>query len=894
MSTKAPPVEGSYPAEWEADVVLSDGGTVHVRPVCPDDADRLVAFHGRLSHQSVYYRFFSPRPRLSADDVRRFTTVDYDNRMALVALLGDDLIGIASYDKWPGRRDAEVAFTVDDEHQGRGVATVLLEHLAVVARSHGITRFTAEVLPENRRMLSVFKRAGFEAHSAFADGVIAVEMGILETDAALEAMHEREHVAEARSIARLLAPRTVAVIGAGEHRGTVGHEVLRNLIDHGFTGAVYPVHPTAHAIASVRAWPTVLEVPDDVDLAVISVPASEVLKVVEQCARKRVRGLIVLAAGFGEVDVAGATAERELVSIAHRHGMRLLGPASMGVISTVPEVSMHATFAPVSLRPGRVAFSSQSGPLGVALLEQARRAGVGISHFVALGNKADVSTNDFLQFWEGDDATAVIALHIASFGNPRKFTRIARRVSRTKPIVAVKTGGGDTDGTVDALFRQTGVIPVNQLAELFDVARVLESQPLPSGARVAVLSNAHGALPLAQAAVAHWGLELAEIGSDARAHLASALPTGASVTNPIDLTFGAEPSDYDVGLRTVLAEDGVDSALVIFASPLPSRVEDIASVIVAAHVSHPEKPVLASVLGLGDRALHGETTSTVPAFAFPETAVATLARVTEHALWKRRPEGLVPDVDALGVDLGRAAVLVQHALDVRPSGTLLPWSVAADLLGSFGIGVARGVAVTSVEAAVDAADALGYPVALKATGMTRRGRSEAAGVALDLHDARGVRAAYGRMQQSLGVGMAEALVQAMIDPGLETAVGIRHDPTFGPVVTFGLGGAFARAIADTATRVTPLTDRDAYDLVRAARAWSVLAEGDYAIEAVEDLLLRVGLLADWVPEVAELSMNPVLVSASSAIAVDVSVRVSPAPADPMAEARRMLRTASET
>ena len=336
------------------------------------------------------------------------------------------------------------------------------------------------------------------------------------------------------------------------------------------------------------------------------------------------RGLIVLAAGFGDVDVAGETAERELVSIAHRHGMRLLGPASMGVISTVPEVSMHATFAPVSLRPGRVAFSSQSGPLGVALLEQAHRAGVGISHFVALGNKADVSTNDFLQFWEGDDATAVIALHIASFGNPRKFTRLARRVSRTKPIVAVKTGG-DADRTVDALFRQTGVIPVSQLAELFDVARVLESQPLPAGARVAVLSNAHGALSLAQAALAQSRLELAEIGGDARAHLASALPTGASVTNPIDLTFGAEPSDYDVALRTVLADDGVDSALVIFASPLPSRVEDIASVIVAAHVSHAEKPVLASVLGLGDRALHGATSSTVPAFAFPETAVATLA-----------------------------------------------------------------------------------------------------------------------------------------------------------------------------------------------------------------------------------------------------------------------------
>ncbi|HTN79750.1 MAG TPA: GNAT family N-acetyltransferase, partial [Acidimicrobiales bacterium] len=253
---------GDYPAEWEADVVLTDGGTVHVRPVRPTDAERLVAFHGRLSHQSVYYRFFSPRPRLSRDDVTRFTTVDYDDRMALVALLGDDLIGIASYDRWPARSEAEVAFTVDDEHQGRGVATVLLEHLAVIARTHGITRFTAEVLPENRKMLSVFKRAGFAAKSQFADGVVEVEMGILETDAALEAMHEREHVAEARSVARLLAPRTIAVIGAGARRGTVGHETLRNLIAHGFTGPVYPVHPTARSVASVRAWPTVLDVPD--------------------------------------------------------------------------------------------------------------------------------------------------------------------------------------------------------------------------------------------------------------------------------------------------------------------------------------------------------------------------------------------------------------------------------------------------------------------------------------------------------------------------------------------------------------------------------------------------------------------------------------------------------
>ncbi|HTN78659.1 MAG TPA: acetate--CoA ligase family protein, partial [Acidimicrobiales bacterium] len=581
----------------------------------------------------------------------------------------------------------------------------------------------------------------------------------------------------------------------------------------------------------------------------------------------------------------------DLVSIAHRHGMRILGPASMGIISTVPKVSMQATYAPVTLIPGRVAFSSTSGPLGVALLEQAHRAGVGISHFVALGNKADVSTNDFLQYWEGDDATSVMALHIGSFGNPRKFTRIARRVSKAKPIVAVKTGGGDEDRTVDALFRQTGVIPVAEIAQLFDVARVLDSQPLPGGERVVVLSNAHGAHALAQAALAGAGLRLAELSADTRGHLAAILPNGATVANPVDLTFGAEPADYDGALRSVLADGGVDAAIVIFASALPERHGDVADVIVAAHVAHPTKPVLASVLGVEDRGLRDDAGHVVPAFAFPETAVATLGRVAEHARWKRRPEGITPDPVGLGIDLERAEALVAHALDVRPSGTLLPWSVAAELLGLFGIGVAPAVAVASLHDALAAAGRLGYPVALKATGMTRVGRSEEAGVALDLHDDDAVRGAYRRMSDGLGIGMNEALVQTMIRPGLETAVGIHHDPTFGPVVTFGLGGAFASAIADTATRVTPLTESDAADLVRSARAWGVLEGGDYAVDAVEDLLLRVGMLADLMPEIAQLTMNPVLISATSATAVDLSLRVAPPPPDPNPAARRMLRMA---
>ena len=384
------------------------------------------------------------------------------------------------------------------------------------------------------------------------------------------------------------------------------------------------------------------------------------------------------------------------MSIAHRHGMRVLGPASMGVISTVPEVSMHASFAPVTLIPGRVAFSSQSGPLGVALLEQAHRAGVGISHFVALGNKADVSTNDFLQYWEGDESTSVMALHIASFGNPRKFTRLARRVSKTKPIVAVKTGGGDEDRTADALFRQTGVIPVGEIAELFDVARVLDSQPLPRGDRVAVISNAYGAKSLAEAALTRSGLRMAELSADTRDHLSRGLPTGASTTNPIDLTFGAEASDYDWALRTRACRRRrrLGAGDLRFGAPGAARRRrrgDRGGPRGQPHQARARQRARGRRQRVARRAGH-----VVPAFAFPETAAATLAQVTEHALWKRRPEGIVPDVSALGIDIDRATELVAHALEVRPAGTLLPWSVATELLGRLrdlgGPGPCRGLA----------------------------------------------------------------------------------------------------------------------------------------------------------------------------------------------------------
>lgn len=497
----------AYPPQWEADVVLADGGTMHVRPIRPTDTTLIEAFHARQSAESIYYRYFSPRPTLSAKDLEHLTNVDYVDRMAFVGLLGDELVGIARYDRYPTTGKAEVAFFTDDAHQGRGMATVLLEYLAAVARDAGIDGFVAQVLPQNRRMLSVFKQVGFDVHSSFEDGVIEVELGIAPTEEARARMEERAQKAFARSVQRILAPSSIAVIGASRRPGAIGNDLMRRLVAGGFQGPVYPVNPEARSVASVRAFPNVRDVPDEVDLALICVPASQVRSVVEDCARKRVRGLVVVSAGFSEVDRAGALAEAELVELAHRHGMRLVGPNSMGVVNTAADVSMQATFVGPDPLPGDVGVLSQSGTLGAAIIGHAGRLGLGISTFVSLGNKADVSSNDLLQYWEDDAQTRMVLLHLESFGNPQNFARISRRLTRHKPVVAVKSGRSvrlddDPDGlpveaSLDALLSATGIIRVDTLEQLFDVALVLRRGLIPRGRRLGVVSNSWGPAMLA-------------------------------------------------------------------------------------------------------------------------------------------------------------------------------------------------------------------------------------------------------------------------------------------------------------------------------------------------------------------------------------------------------------
>jgi acetyl coenzyme A synthetase (ADP forming)-like protein len=896
------------PSAWVADVVSADGRTVRIRPIRPDDDERVLRLYERLSPESMYLRFFSPVPAAMAHQTERLTQVDQDQHVAIVAEHGDDLVAMARYDREPPGDTAEVAFVVDDAHQGRGLGTLLLEHLAAIGRGQGIRRFVATTLPQNRRMLEVFRDAGYEVTSHFEQGTFEVSFSIGATEASLAAQLDREHRAEGRSVAELLTPSSIAVIGAGRRRGTIGHEILRNLLAGGFTGAVYPVNANAHSVAGVRAYPTIGDVPEEVDLAVVTVPAADVPDTVRQCAAKAVRGLVIVSAGFAETGGDQAQVEHELVELARRHGMRVVGPNCMGVINTNPMVGMNATFAPFVPTAGRIAFSSQSGGLGIELLGRAAELGLGISTFVSVGNKADVSGNDLLQYWEEDPDTDVILLYLESFGNPRKFARLARRVSRAKPIIAVKSGrtqagsraaGSHTaalassDVAVEALFRQAGVIRVDTLEELFDATQVLAHQPLPSGTRVAIVSNGGGPGILAADACAGAGLEVPELSAATQSALRDLASPDAGVRNPIDLVASASATTYERALRTVLAEDQIDAVIVIFVPPLVTQPDAVARAIRAAANDAGRKPLVACFLGrhgIPDalRSSHADERS-IPSFAFPESAAAALGHAAGYAAWRRRPEGSVPDLP--DVDVQRAQVIVAREIGASSDGAWLAPSVAATLCECFGVAVVSTVRVEASSEAVEAAEELGYPVALKAGSGGIVHRTDVGAVHLSLASAEAVEHAFTAMYERLGDEMGGAIIQPMVEPGIETIIGLTRDPLFGSLVVFGMGGTAAELMRDTALRILPITDLDAREMVRSLRMSPLLFgyRGAPAVdvEMLEQLLLRVGRLAEEVPEVAEMDCNPVIASPEGVSVVDVKVHLVPEPPAPLPGVRRM-------
>jgi acyl-CoA synthetase (NDP forming)/RimJ/RimL family protein N-acetyltransferase len=872
--------DGSYPDRWEAEVALADGGTMAVRPIRPDDAERIVGFHERQSPESIYFRFFSPRPRLSERDVDRFTHVDYVDRMAFIGLIGDELVGVARYDRHRARSDAEVAFFIDDHHHGRGMATVLLEYLAAAAREVGISGFTASVLPQNRKMLGVFTQAGFTARSHFEDGVIEVELGIDPTPDALAAIEARAATAEARSVQRILKPTSIAVVGASRAPGTIGHQVFRQLIGRGFEGPVYPVNTDATYVASVRAWRSVLDVPGELDLAVVCVPADQVLRVVEECAVKRVQGLIVLSSGFADRDEAGEEAEAALVAYARRHGMRLIGPNALGVINTDPTVRMHATFVGVDPIPGRIGLMAQSGVIGAAIIDGARHVGLGISSFVAVGNKADVSGNDLLRYWQDDPATDVAMLYLESFGNPSKFSRTARALSQHKPVVAVKVGGAAADrweepegwppdATAAALIEQTGVIRVDNLTQMFHTAGVLAGQPLPAGNRVAVVTNSWGPAWLAIDALRACGLDPAE---------------------PVDLSNEAAPESLTTALAEVYADETVDAVLVIYAPALITHYKKVGAAIRRASLQPGAVTTVACLLGQHGPSPLADDHGRVPQFPFPEEAALALGRVARYATWRAQPVGELVELPEEALEQAQALVagwLVDHAADHTGRRWLGPLE-AADLLGTVGLDPVPQALAHDLEGVLDAARALGYPIALKASGLERLSKTEAGGVSLDVYGDDEVRHAYERMRSQLGPAMVPAVVQQMVPEGVECRVGVYRHPVLGDVMTLGPGGSVAERVAGESMRILPLTDADAGRLIADSVVAPLLAEqGSSATAALVGLLTRMAALADAVPEIVSVRLNPVLVVEGSAAITDARIGLAPYTRDSRPPVRRL-------
>ncbi|MFE2551805.1 GNAT family N-acetyltransferase [Streptomyces sp. NPDC059355] len=916
MTTASDP---SYPAHWEADVVLRDGGTARIRPITTEDAGRLVSFYEQVSDESKYYRFFAPYPRLSARDVHRFTHHDYVDRVGLAATVGEEFIGTVRYDRiGPDGRpasapadEAEVAFLVQDAHQGRGVASALLEHIGAVARERGIRRFAAEVLPANNKMIKVFKDAGYEQKRSFEDGSVHLTLDLEPTAESLAVQRAREQRAEARSVQRLLTPRSVAVIGVSRSGGGVGAAALRNLRDSGFRGHLYAVNEaaTTDLLDGVRAYRTLAAVDAPVDLAVIAVPAERVPEAVAACGEHGVQGLVVLSAGYGESGAAGLDRQRELVRQVRSYGMRLIGPNAYGVINTAPEVGLNASLtpAPAPIR-GRIGLFTQSGAIGISLLSALLRRGEGLSSFVSAGNRADVSGNDILQYWYEDEATDVALMYLETLGNPRKFTRLARRTAAVKPVVVAR-GGRHTpaghvvpgtrlpDATVSALLRQAGVIRVGTVTELVDVGLLLASQPLPAGPRVAILGNSES---------------LGVLTYDAC--LAQGLRPGA----PRDLTTAATPEDFRTALRAALGSAENDAVIVTVIPWVNEQdpQDDLADALRDAVAAYPGKPVAVvhvelaelvdalSPAGPGtapaapttgplrarprptdeDEGGYAGPDVRIPAYPAAERAVRAVAEAVRYGQWRRAnaDAGQVPEYEDID-EAGAAARLAALLAGVGDGVLTLSEPDAAALLAHYGIRVLPTLPAPTADAAVRAARSMGYPVALKTTAPHLRHRADLGGVRLDLATEADLRRSYEELTDLLGTpDELLPVVQAMVPRGVDTVVRSVIDPAAGAVLSFGLAGVASELLGDTAHRLVPATDRDAAGLIRSIRTAPLLFgwRGSDPVDtaALEELLLRLSRLVDDHPEVVGVTLEPVVVATEGLSVLSAAVRVAHPPA----------------
>jgi acyl-CoA synthetase (NDP forming)/GNAT superfamily N-acetyltransferase len=865
--------------------LLTDGATIEIRPAGPGDFDAVRDMHAKMSPENLYLRFFSMSQAAAEQEARRICREPSPDHAALLAILGGRVIGCGAYEvARDGSRSAEVALTVADDMHNRGVGTLLLEHLISLARGREVRTFIAETLTENALMLQVFADAGLRARRTLQDGVYDLRFplpgdeAVADLDTYREAVAERERSADVASLRHVLTPASVAVIGVSQSHGSVGRAILQHITGGGFSGPVYAVGSGPADLDGVPCLPSLADLPGQVDLAVIDVPAAAVLGVAEDCGRQGVKALAVTTPGLD------GAARAELLGICRRHGMRLVGPTSNGLANTA--ISLDATLAAHHPRPGTAGLASQStGGAGFVLIEHLSRLGVGISSLVSLGDKDDVSGTDMLRWWESDPATKLAVLYLESFGNPRKFARTARHVGRRMPVLTVNAGRSapglrraairaaaevTPQLTRQALFGQAGVIATANLGELLDTVVLVASQPLPAGSRVGVVSNTRGGGVLAADACGDVGLRIASLSSDTRQALRDLLPPGAMVAGPVDTTAMAAPGLFRQCLELVGADPGVDAVLALTAAtaagdPVPEVAAARLPVPIAAAVMDQAEAVRMLPAPGGDG-------PAVPAYAYPESAARALGYAARYGMWRAAPPGTSPELEGLREDQARR--LVTDFLAGTPEGGWLPRRQAEELLGCYGVTLADSIAVRTEQDAVTAAARFGGPVALKADVPRLVVRRKGAGaVLLDLHGADEVRRGYRSLRETFAGQMSGVAVQPMIT-GVEMKISVLEEQVFGPLILFGFTGASADVLADRAARLAPLTGSDADDLIRSVRA----APGGHAVDlaSLKDLLLRVSQLADDLPQVAELDLRPVIVRRDGTVPVDARIRVQPA------------------
>ncbi|MEU8075274.1 GNAT family N-acetyltransferase [Catellatospora citrea] len=884
------------------DALTADGQIVQIRPATGGDAAGLESLYRGGSVDSLRMRFFVvPGEATLKAEIDRLCRPPAVTHGSLVAVLDGTIVGVSSWERVESDDDeADFAVFVDEHTRGEGIGTLLLEHLSAWARSIGVTRLIGQTLAGNVAMRRVTRDLDAGAETGNLDEVVDLSLPTTPAESALLAMDTRDRSTERASLRPLLAPRAVAVVGAGRRPGGVGHETLSALREGGFTGDLYAVNPHAAQVAGVEAYPSLADLPGPVDLVVVAVPTDAVAGVVEQASLVGAGGVVVLSSGFGETGPAGRALQADLVRLARKHGIRLVGPNCLGVLNTDPDIALNATFATVTPPRGGLAVASQSGAVGIALLEHAARNGCGVSTFVSLGNKADVSGNDLIAYWYDDPATTAVALYLESFGNPRRFARIVRALARRKPVVAVKSGRSQSgrragashtaaaaspDVSVDALFAQAGVIRVDHLGELIDAARMLTDQPLPGGDRLAIIGNAGGINVLAADAAESGQLTVPALSPRAAAALQACAPGAAGHDNPLDLGAAADTATFAAAVDTVAASGEVDALLLVVAATRANDVPGTLSALSEVLDRHGSLPAAVVVLGesrppttLGDRR--------APVFDLPERAVIALGHAARYASWRREPLGQRPALT--GIEPRAARALVESALQTGEGWQ--PYDVIAGVLHCYGIGLLHTAVALDADAAVRAARAAGYPVVLKCADPQLVHKSDTGGVRLHLRDDAQVRKAFAPVANA-GDPAHGVLVQRMAPGEVELTAGIVHDPLFGSLVMFGLGGVHTDVLADRTFRLVPLTDQDTARMWRGLRTAPLLTgyRGAPPVNtaAVEDLIARIGRLAEDLPEIAELDLNPILAGADGVLAVDAKMRLAHVGDEPDPTLRRL-------